>query len=85
MPPNDKVELVKLLRQYKNVFAWLFEEMKGLDPTLCEHQINLIKDAKTGSTTPISNESQSRSLRKRGDQQTIKGRVHLTSKEGYLV
>ena len=29
----DKEELKKLLKQYKHVFAWSFEDMKGLDPT----------------------------------------------------
>ena len=28
----DKEELKNLLRQYKDVFTWSFEEMKGLDP-----------------------------------------------------
>ena len=42
----DKERLVVLLKQYKDVFSWSFEDMKGLDPTFCEHQINLHKDAK---------------------------------------
>ena len=42
----DKEELKKLLKQYKHVFAWSFEDMKGLDPTFWQHQINLHKDAK---------------------------------------
>ena len=40
-----KEELKNLLRQYKDVLAWSFEDMKGVDPTLCQHQINLHKDA----------------------------------------
>ena len=31
----DKQKMTKLLRQYKDVFVWLFEDMKGLDPTFC--------------------------------------------------
>ena len=42
----DKKWLIGLLRQYKDVFAWSFEDMKGLDPTFCQHQINMHKDAK---------------------------------------
>ena len=42
----DKEELKNLLRQYKDVFAWSFENMKGLDLVFCQHQINLHKDAK---------------------------------------
>ena len=33
-------------KQYKYVFAWSFEDMKGLDPAFCQHQIHLNKDAK---------------------------------------
>ena len=43
---TDKQRLVTLLKQYKDVFAWSFEDMKGLDPTFCQRQINLHKDAK---------------------------------------
>ena len=42
----DKQRLTKLLKQYKYVFAWSFEDMKGLHPAFCQHQINLHKDAK---------------------------------------
>ena len=42
----DKQRLVGLLKQYKDVFAWPFEDMKGLDPAFCQHQINLHEDAK---------------------------------------
>ena len=41
----DKERLVVLLKQYKDVFSWSFEDMKGLDPAFCQHQINLHKDA----------------------------------------
>ena len=43
---NDKQTLTALLLQYKDVFAWSFDDMKGLDPTFYQHQINLHKDAK---------------------------------------
>ena len=43
---NDKRTLTTLLLQYKDVFAWSFDDMKGLDPAFCQHQINLHKDAK---------------------------------------
>ena len=42
----DKERLIGLLKQYKNVFAWSFKDMKGLDPAFCQHQINLHKDVK---------------------------------------
>ena len=43
---EDKQRLKSLLKQYKDVFAWSFEDTKGLDPTFCQHQIHLNKDAK---------------------------------------
>ena len=46
MLSSDKQRLIGLLNQYNDVFAWSFENMKGLDPVFCQHQINLHKDAK---------------------------------------
>ena len=40
---EDKQKLKDLLKQYKDVFAWSFEDMKGLDPAFCQHQIHLNK------------------------------------------
>ena len=44
MESADKAKITDLLRQYKDVFAWSFEDMKGLDPVFYHHQINLHKD-----------------------------------------
>ena len=46
MRDEDKQKLKDLLKQYKDVFAWSFEDMKGLDPAFCQHQIHLNKVAK---------------------------------------
>ena len=46
MLSSDKERLIVLLKQYKDLFSWSFEDMKGLDPAFCQHQINLHKDAK---------------------------------------
>ena len=43
---EDKQKLKNLLKQYKDVFAWSFEDMNILDPAFCQHQIHLNKDAK---------------------------------------
>ena len=32
LPPLEKVAMIHLLQEYKDVFAWLHEDMKGLDP-----------------------------------------------------
>ena len=43
---EDKQRLKSLLKQYKDVFAWSFEDTQGLDPAFCQDQIHLNKDAK---------------------------------------
>jgi hypothetical protein len=40
-----KEQLTNVLRTYKNVFAWLYEDMKGLNPEFYHNKINLAKDA----------------------------------------
>ncbi|XP_028117463.1 uncharacterized protein K02A2.6-like [Camellia sinensis] len=34
MAPAAKAELITLLKQYSDVFAWIYDEMLGLDPSL---------------------------------------------------
>ena len=46
MQLDKNTELKTLLKQYKDVFAWSFEYMKGLDPAFCQHHFNLHKDVK---------------------------------------
>ncbi|KAB2604032.1 hypothetical protein D8674_042381 [Pyrus ussuriensis x Pyrus communis] len=43
LPPATKVELHKLLREFKDCFAWSYHEMPGLDRNLVEHELR-IKD-----------------------------------------
>jgi hypothetical protein len=40
-----KEQLTHVLRTYKDVFAWSYEDMKGLNPKFYHHKINLAKDA----------------------------------------
>ena len=46
MPPEEKSAMVTLLKEFRDVFAWSYEDMRGLDPQLYQHQIHLSKDAK---------------------------------------
>jgi ABC-type phosphate/phosphonate transport system substrate-binding protein len=39
-----KRKLVMVLKEYKEVFAWSYEDMKGLNPEFYHHKINLAKD-----------------------------------------
>ena len=43
MPKDEKKAMVELLM---NLFAWSYEDMRGLDPQLYQHQIPLSTDAK---------------------------------------
>jgi hypothetical protein len=40
-----KKQLTNVLWTYKDVFAWSYEDMKGLNPEFYHHKINLAKDA----------------------------------------
>ena len=39
--------MVALLTDFKDVFAWSYEDMRGLDPQLYQHQIHPSTDAKS--------------------------------------
>ena len=43
---REKRQLVALLKEYKEVFAWDYEEMPGLDPKLVTHKLNVDPKAK---------------------------------------
>lgn len=40
MPP-EREELLQLIQQYINIFAWSYEDMSSLDPQLAMHQLNI--------------------------------------------
>jgi hypothetical protein len=44
--PNFREELIKLLKKYKDCFAWDYSEMPGLDRSIVEHRLqsNLVSD-----------------------------------------
>ena len=39
LDPEYKQELIKLLREYKDCFAWEYYEMPGLDRSIVEHRL----------------------------------------------
>ena len=43
MPKDEKKAMVELMM---NLFAWSYEDMRGLDPQLYQHQIHLSTDVK---------------------------------------
>ena len=38
-------DLIQLLKEYKDVFAWDYSQVKGIDASLHQHRINLKEDA----------------------------------------
>ena len=40
--PEEESALIQVLKEYKDTFAWTYEDMLGLDPALVEHRL-LIK------------------------------------------
>ena len=43
---EEKLELILLLKEFKDVFAWDYSEMPGLDPGLMVHTLNVDLEAK---------------------------------------
>ena len=37
LDPEEECALIKVLKEYKDTFAWTYEDMPGLDPALVEH------------------------------------------------
>lgn len=46
LPNSFKAEARKVFTEYKDVFAWEHDDLKGVDPKVCQHRIPLIPDAK---------------------------------------
>ena len=46
MTEREKSELILLLKEFKDVFAWDYSEMSGLDPGLVIHMLNVDPEAK---------------------------------------
>ena len=44
---KEKSELILLLKEFKDVFAWDYNEMPGLDPGLVAHTLNVDLEAKS--------------------------------------
>ena len=39
LKPREESKYFELLMEYKDVFAWTYKEMPGLDPTVAVHQL----------------------------------------------
>src|SRR3954464_670661 len=43
---SEKDDLIALIREYIDVFAWHYEDMPGLDPKMAMHRLNIKVNAK---------------------------------------
>ena len=46
LSPDEEELLVKTLREYKDVFAWSYKDLKGVDASIFQHTIPMRDDAK---------------------------------------
>ncbi|RVW84160.1 hypothetical protein CK203_053594 [Vitis vinifera] len=42
LSPDEMSRLIDLLRSYLDVFAWSYEDMSGLDPTIVQHHLPIL-------------------------------------------
>ncbi|MCO5554772.1 hypothetical protein L7F22_008306 [Adiantum nelumboides] len=60
--------LIATLKQYKDVFAWSYKNLKGVDPSVCQHTIPLKSDAKPSRQRPYTyNETFARKIKEEID------------------
>ena len=43
---DERDSLIQLLRSYLDVFAWSYEDMSGLDPSIVQHHLPLLPHAR---------------------------------------
>ena len=46
LSPDERSGLIDLLRSYLDVFAWLYEDMLGLNPTIVQHHLPILPYAR---------------------------------------
>ena len=44
--PEEVTTLTALFKEFGDVFAWIYEEMSGIDPSIIVHEIKTCPDAK---------------------------------------
>jgi len=47
LSPSEKEDLIQLIREYIDVFAWNYEDMPGLNPQNAMHRLNINPDVKS--------------------------------------
>ena len=54
LTPEEEQELIALLMQYREVFAWSYKDLKGVDPSICQHTIPMKEDVKPTHQRPYT-------------------------------
>jgi hypothetical protein len=59
--PEEIQIYTDILQEFRDVFAWSYEEIPGIDPKIVEHEITTYPDAKPVRKKTSSSQSQERS------------------------
>ena len=43
---NEEELLIQILKEHRDVFAWSYKDLKGVDPNSCQHTIFMREDIK---------------------------------------
>ncbi|MCO5588455.1 hypothetical protein L7F22_042411 [Adiantum nelumboides] len=54
LSPEEEEELIKLLRDYKDVFVYSYKDLKGVDLEIYQHTISLKTNAKSSRQRPYT-------------------------------
>lgn len=54
LTPEEEELLISTLKEYKDIFAWTYKDLKGVDPKICQHTIPLRDDAKPSKQRPYT-------------------------------
>ena len=52
--PKEEELLIKTLKEYKDMFAWSYRDLKGVDLAICQHTIPMKEDAKPCKQRPYT-------------------------------
>ena len=50
--PKEEERLLETHREYKDIFAWSYKDLKGVDLSICQHTIPMKEDAKPRKQRP---------------------------------
>ena len=51
---DEEELLINTLKEYRDVFAWSYKDLKGVDPDICQHTIPMREDAKPSKQRPYT-------------------------------